>query len=121
MKSLFSQPIKKRQNCVWTTKYESLLEMGTVPHVETKSVFSFQPKKKTSFYSCGNGKACCHVLNIPSKDQKPTIMLFGSDRTRCFARKTSRDYEKPSPFLQKFLQQSQSPAPKKVTMSPNKE
>ena len=44
-------------------------------------------------------------------------MLFGGDGTRCFARNTSRDYEKPSPFLKKFLRQSQSPAPKKVEMS----
>ena len=36
-------------------------------------------------------------------------MLFGGDGTHCFARKTSRDYEKekPSPFLKKFLRQSQ--------------
>ena len=48
-------------------------------------------------------------MNIHFKDQKPTIMLFGGDGTQCFARKTSRDYEKekPSPFLKKFLRQSQ--------------
>ena len=44
-------------------------------------------------------------------------MLFGGDGTHCFASKTSRDYEKPSPFLKKFLRQSQSstsePEPKK--------
>ena len=36
-------------------------------------------------------------------------MLFGGDGTHCFAKKTSRDYEKekPSPFLKKFLRQSQ--------------
>ena len=54
--------------------------------------------KTTSFYDCKKCKACCHVLNIPFKDQKPTIMLFGGDGTQFFARKTSRDYEKPSPF-----------------------
>ena len=74
----------------------------------------------TSFYDCKKCKACCHVLNIPFKDQKPTIMLFGGDGTHCFARKTSRDYEKekPSPFLKKLLRQSQpstsEPEPKKV-------
>ena len=31
----------------------------------------------TSFYDCKKCKACCHVLNIPFKDQKPTIMLSG--------------------------------------------
>ena len=72
--------------------------------------------KTSSFYDCKKCKACCQVLNIPFKDQKPTIMLFGGDGTHCFARKTCRDYEKaePSPFLKKFLRQSQSPAPKKL-------
>ena len=37
-------------------------------------------------------------------------MLFGGDGTHCFARITSRDYEKeePSPLLNKLLRQSQS-------------
>ena len=54
-------------------------------------------------------------------------MLFGGDGTHCFARKTSRDYEKekPSPFLRKFLHQSQpstsEPEPKKFEMSANME
>ena len=58
------------------------------------------------------------------KDQKPTILLFGGNGSHCFARITSRDYkkEKPSPFLKKFLRQSQpsksEPEPKKVKMSP---
>ena len=79
----------------------------------------------TSFYDCKKCKACCNVLNIPFRDQKPTIMLFGGDGTHCFARKTSRDCERPSPFLKKFLRQSQpstsEPVPKKVKMSPNME
>ena len=65
----------------------------------------------TSFYHCKKCKACCNVLNIPSKDQKPTIVMFGGDGTHCFARKTSSDYEKTSPFLKKFLSQSQSSTP----------
>ena len=54
-------------------------------------------------------------------------MMFGDDGTHSFARKTSRDYEKekPSPFLKKFLRQSQpstsEPEPKNVEMSPNTE
>ena len=81
--------------------------------------------KTTSFYDCKKCKACCHVSNIPFKDQKPTIMLFGGNGTHCFARKMSSDYEKPSPFLRKFLRQSQPSTsesePKKVKMSPNME
>ena len=100
--------------------------MCIVQHVETNSVYILT-KKMTSFYDCKKCKTCCHVLNVPFKDQKPTIMLFGGDGTDCFARKTSLDYEKqkPSPFLRKFLRQSQpnksKPAPKKVKMSPNME
>ena len=61
------------------------------------------------------------------EDKKPTIMLFGGDDTPCFARKTSRDYEKekPSRFMKESLRQSQpgtsEPEPKKVKMSPNME
>ena len=77
--------------------------------------------KTTSFYDCKKCKACCHVLNIPFKDQKSTILLFGGDGTHCFAKKTSRDYKNPSPFLKNFLRQSQSPAPKKAKLSPNME
>ena len=51
-------------------------------------------KKTTSFYDWKKCKACCHVLSIPLKDQKPTIMLFGGDGTHCFERKTSRDFDK---------------------------
>ena len=95
----------ERKKCVWTTKYERLSEMCIVQHVEKKSVFTFQPKKTTSFYDCKKCKACCNVLNVAFKDQKRTILLFGGDGTHCFARKTSRDYEKekPSPFVKKFL------------------
>ena len=74
----------------------------------------------TSFYDCKKCKACCHVFNIPFKDQKPTIMLFGGGGTHCFARKTSRDYEKeqPSPLLKKLFSQSQ---PSTFGLEPKKE
>ena len=44
--SHFNQPNMERKYCVWTTKYERLSEMCIVPHVETKSVFTFQPIKQ---------------------------------------------------------------------------
>ena len=78
----------------------------------------------TSFYDCKKCKTCCNVLNIPFKDQKPTIVLFGGDGTHFFAKKTSRDdeKEKQSPFLKKFLRQSQPSTterePKKDKSSP---
>ena len=42
--SYSNQPNIERKNCVWTTS--RLLEMCIVPHVETKSVFTFQPIKR---------------------------------------------------------------------------
>ena len=99
--------------------------MCIVQHVETKSYVYISTNKTTSFYDCKKCKASCNVLNIPFKEQKPTIMLFGGDGTHCFARKMSRDYERPSPFLKKFLRQSQpstsEPEPKKVERTPNME
>ena len=76
--------------------------------------------KTTSFYDCKKCEACCHILNIPSKDQKPTIMVFDGDGTHCLARKTSRSYEKenPSPFLKKFLRNHSRPH-QKAKLSPN--
>ena len=44
--SHFSQPNIERKNCVWTTKYESLLEMCIVQHVEMKNVLTFQRIKR---------------------------------------------------------------------------
>ena len=55
--------------------------MCYVRHVEMKSVYASQPKKMSSFYDCKKCKACSQVLNIPLKDWKPTIMLFGGDGT----------------------------------------
>ena len=42
----FNHPNMERKKCAWTTKYESLLEMCIVQHVEMKSVFTFQPIKR---------------------------------------------------------------------------
>ena len=93
-----------------------------VQHVEKKCVY-IPTSKTTSFYDCKKCKACCHVLNIRFRDQKPTIMLFGGDRTHCFAKKLSRNIEKnPFPLLKKFHSQSQpstsKPEPKKVEVVP---
>ena len=44
--SHLKQPNTERENCVWTKKYERLSEMCIVQHVETKSVFTFQPIKR---------------------------------------------------------------------------
>ena len=116
----FNQPKRERKNRVWTTKYKSLFEMCFATHVGMKSVLTFQPIKRLVSTTVKKGKACCHVLNIPFKDQNLTIKLFGGDVTPCFARETSCNHEKekPPPLLKNFLRQSQpstsEPEPKKV-------
>ena len=42
-----------------------------------------ETNKTTSSYDCKKCKACCNVLNILFRDQKPTISLFGGDGTPC--------------------------------------
>ena len=114
----------KKELCV-----DNIKTIGDVycPACRSEKCVNISTKKTTSFYDCKKCKACCHVLNIPFKDQKSTIMLFGGDGTHCFAKKTSRDYEKekPSPIMEKFLRQSQpitsEPEPKMAKMRPNME
>ena len=82
-----------------------------------------------STYECKQSKACSHVLNIPFKDQKPCVTLFGWNY--CFRKKTKLDYqkEKRSPLMQQCISQSEpsttkadeannEPAPKKETILP---
>ena len=107
----------KKELCV-----DNIKTIGDVycPTCRNEKCVYISTNKTTSFYDCKKCKACCYVLIIPFKDQKPTIMLFGGDGKHCFARKTSRDYEKEklSRFLKKFLRQSQpstsDPEPKKL-------
>ena len=95
------------------------------PTCRNKKCVYTSTNETTSFYDCKECKACCHVLNIPFKEEKPTIMLFGGDGTHCSARKTSRDYEITSPFSKNFLRPSQPSTserePKKDQSSPNME
>ena len=42
--------------------------------------------KTSNFYDCEKCEACSHVVNVPLKDQKPEIMLFGGDGTHSFSR-----------------------------------
>ena len=121
-----STKYRKKELCV-DNKVRETIGYVYCPTCRNEKCVYISTNKTTSFYDCKKCKACCHVLNIPFKDQKPTIMLFGGDGTHCFARKTSRDYEKgkPSPFWKKFLRQSQTSTserePKKDKSSPNME
>ena len=58
-----------------------------------KSVYitSFEEINKST-YEYKQCKACTHVLNIPFKDQKPSVTLFGW--TYCFRKKTKLQYQK---------------------------
>ena len=98
----------KKELCVDNKVRETIGDVYC-PTCRNQKCVSTSTNKTTSFYDCKTSKACCHILNIPFRDQKPTIMLFGGDGPHCFAIKTSRDYEKekPSPILRKFLRQSQ--------------
>ena len=119
-----STKYRKKELCV-----DNIKTIGDVycPTCRNEKCVYVSTNKTTSFYDCKKCKACCHLLNSPFKDQKPTIMLFGVDGTHCFAKKSSRSYEKekPSPFLKKFLRQSQPSTserePKKEKSSPNTE
>ena len=98
-----SNKYRKKELCVDNKIQETIGDMYC-PTCRNEKFVYISTNKTTRFYDCKKCKTCCHVLNIPSKDQKPTIMLFGGDGTRCFAKKTSRDYKKgkSTPFLKKF-------------------
>ena len=121
-----SNNFRKKELCVDNKVRETIGDVYCPTCRNEKCVY-ISTNKTTTFYDCKTCKACCNVFNIPFRDQKPTIMLFGGDGTYCFARKTSRDYEKgkPYPFLKNFLRQSQpstsEPESKKVKMTPNME
>ena len=108
---------------MWTTnkRQETIGDVYCPTCRDVNCVYISTNENDYDFKKC---KAGCHVLNILFKDQKSTITLFGGDGTHCFARKTSRDYEKenPSPFLRKLLRQSDpsasEPEPRKAEVIP---
>ena len=91
-------------------------------------ITSFEEINKST-YECKQCKACSHVLNIPFKDQKPCVTLFGW--TYCFRKKSKLDYqkEKLSPLMRQYIRQSKlsttkadeannEPVPKKAKIIP---
>ena len=63
-----------------------------------------EPNKNT--YKCKQCKGCSYVLNIPLRDHKPCVTLFGW--TYCFRKKTKLDYQKKklSPLMRQYMRQS---------------
>ena len=116
---------RKKEMCVVNKVRETIRDVYCPTCKNEKCVYN-STNKTTNVYDCKKQKACCNVLSVPFKDQKPTIMLFGGDGTHCFPKETSRDYEKkPSRFLKKFFRQPDPSTselePKKVKMNPNME
>ena len=102
IKSHFNYPKIVRKNWVWTTS--RLLEMCIVRHVETKSVFIFQPTKRLVSTTVKSVKPATvfWIFLLRTKNQ-PLCCLSVIEHIVY----TSRDYEKPSPFFKKFRRQSQ--------------
>ena len=88
-----STKYRKKELCVDNKVRETLREVHCRTCRNEKCVYN-STNKTTSFYDCKKCKACCNALKVPFKDQKLTIMLFDGDGTHCFAKETSRDYEK---------------------------
>ena len=85
-----STKYRNKEMCVDNKFQEAIGDVYCPTCRNEKCVYS-STNEAASIYDCKNCKACCHVLYIPFKDQKPTIVLFGGDGTPCFARRTSRD------------------------------
>ena len=98
----------KRQKSV-----QDVIGDACCPTCPNAKCVNLSTNKTSSFYVGKKYKARSHLLNIPFKDRKTTIILFGGGGNHCLARKTSCDYKrrKQSSFLEKFLQQWQSSTP----------
>ena len=66
IKSHFTEPKTEKKKCVWTTS--RLLEMCIVPHVETRSVFTFQPIKRLVSTTVKSAKPAATFWIILSTD-----------------------------------------------------
>ena len=89
---MFNQSNIETKKCEWTTEY-TYIRYVYCPACGNEKCVYISTNKLSSFYHCKKGKACCHVLNTPFKDQKPTIIIFRGDGTKFLVKKTSLDYE----------------------------
>ena len=108
----FNQPFIARKKCyiaTWTKKREIIVDVNCPTSKNEKSVY-ISTNATSSFYEFKKREASCYKLNIPFKEQEPTLTLFGGDGTYRFTKKTSRNYEKPSLLLKSFFRQPQSTA-----------
>ena len=124
--SHFNQPNIKRKNCMWTTKNERLLEMCIVQHLEIKSVFRFLPIKGLLSTTVKTAKlAATFGIFILRTKNRQLCCLAVTVHIVLQARRVAPTKKKLSPFLKKFLCQSQPSTselePKKVKMGLNLE
>ena len=120
-----STKYRKKELCVDYKLQETIGDVYCPTCGNEKCVY-ISTNKTTSFYDCKKCKACCNVLNIPFKDQKPQLCcLVVTVHIVLRERRVAGTKKKPSPFLTKFVHQSQPSRselePKKVKMSPNME
>ena len=80
-----STKYRKKELCV-DNKIRGTIEDVYCPTCRNEKCVYNATNKTTSFYDCKKCKACCRVLNIPFKDQKLTISLFGGDGTHLFCK-----------------------------------
>ena len=116
-----STKYRKKELCVDNQVRETIGDVYCPTCRNEKCVY-ISTNETTSFHDCKKCKACCNVLNIPFKDQKPTIMLFGGDGTHCLHESRLREAitifeEIPPPITSKHIRTE----PKKVKTSPNME
>ena len=81
-----SNKYKKKELCEDNKVRETIGDVQ-YPTCRIEKCVHTSTNKTTSFYGCKKCKACCNVSNIPFKDRKPTIMLFGGDGTHFFCNK----------------------------------
>ena len=107
----FNQPNIERKNCVDNKVRDTIGDMFCPTCRNGKCVY-ISTNKMTSFYDCKKCKACCHVLNIPFKGQKPTkavtvhivlqerrVVTTKKENYLQFWRKSSGSYNQAHPIL----------------------
>ena len=100
---------RKKELCVDDTIRETIVDVYC-PTCRNEKCVHVSTNQATSFYDGKKCKACCNVLIIPFKGQKPTNMLFGGDGTHCLhesrlrKRKTISLFEEiPQPITTKHI------------------
>ena len=74
--SQFNQPYTEKKNCVWTTKFQKLLEMCIVQHVEKKIVFTFQPIKRLVSATVKSAKTAATFWIFLSRTKTDNYVLW---------------------------------------------